>query len=319
MDKFNFKKTQKKKLNTTRKSIMRGGSAIRDAFTTKCDFSTKYGKKTANIYGWTKDNLIKKLPSSDFAKLENPKFMNIFKQNLETFCVKNYNRKYLKFCINFMSCANKPEKMYNLLYQMYIFEKASKKQREIKDNKAENIETNSDEKKLPTKSERLYKDKKKMIKLTEGNEAADNYSRKQFVIDFEKENINNVSKFIINVIKKSIVSYEKMKPPTPGEKSEIVMKDKIEKLFTSLFGNKFEFTKITQEELEKILSENKKTIEEYSDSRLMSITSEELVDDDKEVKKSSFYLYVVFGAFITALFLESGFLAAPPGLKGGMS
>ena len=51
----------------------------------------------------------------------------------------------------------------------------------------------------------------------------------------------------------------------------------------------------------------------------MKTISEELVDDDKDVKKSPFYMFVVFGAFITAIILESGFMKAPPGLAGGMS
>ena len=80
----------------------------------------------------------------------------------------------------------------------------------------------------------------------------DNYCYSNFVEDYEKDNIQNVAKFFINVVKKSIISYEKSKTPKEGEPSEIYMKDKLEKSFT-LLGEKFEFNKITQQSLKNYL------------------------------------------------------------------
>ena len=327
MGRFDSKKTQKKKFNRTRKGpLMQGGmmQAINNAATTKCDFDLKYNKVSANILGWTKQNLMKKVPTSDFLKIENKKFIDIFKRNLENFCVKNQNQKYIKFCVNFLSCANKPEKMYDLLYRMYVFKGTLKAKPETDKDKDKDKEDsymvtfNGTKYKLTPALKALYNKRKGDLSL-ESSDAANKYTADQFIKYYEAENIKNVSKFIINVIKKSIVSYEKTKKPTPGETSEIVMKDKLQKLFTSLFGEKFEFDKITQEKMEEIFTKNKDTIEEYTDNRLMKTVSQELVDDDKEVKKSPFYMFVVFGAFIIAIILESGFMEAPPGLEGGMS
>ena len=330
MGRFDSKKTQKKKFNRTRKGpLMHGGmmQAINNAATTKCDFDLSYSKTTREIMGWTKQNLMKKVPTSDFLKIENKKFTDIFKKNLENFCVKNQNQKYIKFCVNFLSCANKPEKMYDLLYRMYVFkgtlkakpEKSTEKDTDKKDkDDSDMVNFGGTKYKLTPTLKALYKKRQNEL-ILESPVDAMNYTADDFIKYYEAENIKNVSKFIINVIKKSIVSYEKTKKPPPGEKSEIVMKDKLQKLFTSLFGEKFEFDKITQEKMEEIFTKNKDTIEQYTDNRLMKTVSQELVDDDKEVKKSPFYMFVVFGAFIIAIILESGFMEAPPGLEGGMS
>lgn len=326
MGRFNSKKTQKKKFNVTRKAPMRGGMmgelgrAMTPTLTTTCDFDIKYSKATANMLGWTKKNLMNKVTVSEFLKLENPRYVGFFKKNLETFCVNNQNKKYLKFCVNLLSCAGKPEKIYDVLYKMYIFEGEIKEVVNKKDKNKNTTEVNPSGKKykLTSKLKELYKKRKQELQL-EDADAAENFTTQQFVEEYERENITNMAKFFINVIKKSIISYEKTKIPVPGEKSEIVMKDKLEKFFTSIFGEKFEFEKITQDKLIELFTKHKKTIEQYSDSRLMKTISEELVDDDKDVKKSPFYMFVVFGAFITAIILESGFMKAPPGLEGGMS
>ena len=99
---------------------MKGGAlqAINNFTTESCNFDTNYLKQTVLLI--TKKNLISHGDRSDFTKLENQKYMNIFKRNLEIFCKTNQNGKYLKFCINFLKCANKPEKIHDLLYQMYI-------------------------------------------------------------------------------------------------------------------------------------------------------------------------------------------------------
>ena len=337
MGKLNTKKSKKKTMTSSKRKSMKGGAlqAINNFTTESCDFDTNYRKKTAGLLGWTKKNLISLGDRSDFTKLENQKYMNIFKKNLETFCYTNQNGRYLKFCINFVKCANKPEKIHDLLYQMYIVSIAGKSSSEEDKTKVSGSSCPQGEEKkykLTGAQKALYKKRlqnldKYYIEKGEGPKSVDgetqytkdNYCYSNFVEDYEKDNIQNVAKFLINVVKKSIISYEKSKTPKEGEPSEIYMKDKLEKSFTNIFGEKFEFNKITQQSLEELFKNKKKNILDYHEARIMSTTSEELVDDDKSVKKSPFYMYVVFGAFITALVLESGYMAAPPGLAGGMS
>lgn len=361
MGKLNTKKSLKKGVNLGKKRTIKGGGmgraiagAVAGAATgDTCDFNVKYDKKTVSLpgFGYTKNQLLKNLPNSEFIKLENQKFTGIFKQNLERFCVKNEDKKYIKFCVNFLRCADRPEKMYELLYQMFIFERTLKSVSEIKRKPPpkKNGQTQEEKEKEEQEEERekkikerlskkegkytfLFNGKKKSLpyrfrtQYDKRKEAAmlmgkteEEYTPNEFIKEYERETVTNVSKFLINVVKKSIISYDKLVRPPPNEKSPIIMKDKLEKLFTNLFGDKFEFERITQEKLEKLFIENKGAIEQYSDSRVIKQASEELVDDDKEVKKSPFYMFVILGAFITAIVLESGFMAAPPGLKGGMS
>ena len=146
MGKLNTKKSLKKNTNTSRKRTIKGGgmmqqmgravatTAVGAAFGSTCDFDVKYDKRTVSLpgFGYTKNQLFKNLPNSEFVKLENQKFTEIFKQNLERFCVKNDDQKYIKFCVNFLRCADRPEKMYELLYQMFIYEKTLKSVSEIK-------------------------------------------------------------------------------------------------------------------------------------------------------------------------------------------
>lgn len=339
MGKLNTKKSKKNVHLSKRRSAKGGGTiatAMEISLDQKCDFDTEYNKKTAGILGWRKKNLLKRSGESDFTKLENQKFMKIFNRNLEIFCNKNQNAKYIKFCINFLICANKPDKIYDLLYQMYIFSGTSTEVSQDKtDKKDKNDSCAPGEErkyKLNSRQRENYRRKKREIGSLYSSRGLDAYNGKeedkitsenycidQFVKDYEETNIKNVAKFFINVIKKSIIMYEKTKKPAPDEPSEIIMKDKLEKSLTNIFGSKFEFEKITQDSLEELFKNKKKNIENYTDARVMETSSEELVDDDKSVKKSPFYMYVVFGAFITAIILESGFMAAPPGLEGGMS
>lgn len=339
MGKLNIKKSKKTLSFISKRRSLKGGGALGAQ---SCDFETKFNKETAGLLGWSKKNLLSRADTSDLTKLENQKYMNIFKRNLEIFCNRNQNGKYIKFCINFLICADKPEKIHELLYQMYVVSTAGESNAEPAGSKDDQLqgensscpEEDKKKYKLTRKQKAIYKKKlqnlDKYYSVRDGQDGfdassdekkmtKDNYCIKDFVEDYESDNIKNVAKFFINVIKKSIISYEKSKTPKEGEPSEIIMKDRLEKSFTNIFGTKFEFNKITQESLEKLFKEKKKNILSYNEARLMSTTSEELVDDDKDVKKSSFYMYFVFGAFITALILESGFMEAPPGLEGGMS
>lgn len=336
MGRLTIKKSKKKHSSVSNRKSLKGGAmgVLNNLTTESCNFDTKFRKTTAEILGYTKKNLLSRADTSDFTKLENQKYMNIFKRNLEIFCNKNQNGKYIKFCINFLSCADKPNKIYDLLYQMYITNIPNERnQSNLKDKDDSCPEEEQKKYKLTKFQQGIYKRRKKRLDKYYSERGQDgfdetqddkkitskNYCLSDFVKEYEQDNIKNVSKFFINVIKKSIVSYEKTKPPKDGESSEIYMKDKLEKSLTNVFGTKFEFNKITQESLEKLFTEKRKNILDYSEARLMSTTSEELVDDDKDVKKSPFYMYLVFGAFLTALVLESGYMAAPPGLKGGMS
>ena len=194
MGKFNAKKTQKKKFNRTRKAPMQGGmmgmmGAINQATTTQCDFDLKYNKVNANILGWTKKNLMKKVPTSELLKIENQTYIGFFKKNLETFCVKNQNQKYIKFCVNLISCAGRPEKFYDVLYKMYVFEGevkevVNKKDKDKKNTKEDN--PGGKKYKLTAKLKDLYKKRKDELATISGADVASEFTHQQFVEEYEK-------------------------------------------------------------------------------------------------------------------------------------
>jgi hypothetical protein len=285
-------KTHKKnfstKTNIRKSKKMHGGAlkAIAKAAgqNEKCNLAIDpYSKNESKLYSGKK--LEKKLKKLPFIKAEQQLFQDRFKENLNAICVKEETGKYLKFCSNLLNCMKAPNKFYEVLHDVF----------------------NIDEKQPLTKQ--LYDNKKKLVP---------GLSMNKFIEDEKKARIKAMAKFMVDVIFKSIIEYERKHPPEKKNPQHVLgLKTKLDKLFKDL-NMDFDLKKINEQDLIKVLNEKEVSIIDYYQART-SAGTEKIDTISNKDKRTPTFLKIFIGLIASIVIIETGWFDAPPGVPGGIS
>ena len=250
----------------------------------KCNLAVDpYSLLESKLYNRKKLN--KKVEKLQFIKSEPELFKKLFTQNLNSYCVELSGKRYLKFCSNLLNCLKAPSKFYEVLYDTF----------------------NVDEKQPLTKQ--LYNNKKKLNS---------SLTMEKFIEGEKKLRLQAMAGFMIEVIFKSIIQYERKHPPEKKiPQHALVFKDKLTGFFKDI-NMDFDLKKISQGNLEKLLLDKEVSIMDYYTSRTSAGTESISTVDNKD-KRTPTFLKIFLGVIASIVIIETGWFDAPPGVPGGIS
>ena len=267
------------------------------------DMTYKDRVKTSQNFGYTKKRFTKKLNNHALLKEKNKIFVEDYlKPAFKNFCIEMDTQKYLKFCTNILKCIVDGETLIETFFKLYNINNAQK----------ENIYG-------------VDKYKKRIEAIPENGEI--DAEKEQIIKEAKKEYIDTFSKFVVQVLIKSIEKYESK---YHGRAIGLTIAKSLYEIFIGIdiagFKGLTEINSITtiigvdETKLREALSKEGAAdkVEKLFNGdieKVKNTSSNGISIDDPDKIKSPFYTFWLVGGIALSTLLYMDLLDSPPGVE----